>query len=76
MHDIKRYLKKSYRRLEERLDNYMGTKDTLINKKHLSTTDPDASVTRDGKSRPKLRYKTHRVPRGIINFDPFQFFCK
>lgn len=61
MHDIKRYLKKSYRRLEERLDDYRGQKDTLINKKYVSTTDPDASVTRYGNSRPKLRYKTHRV---------------
>lgn len=61
MHDINRYLKKSYRRLEERLDDFRGQKSTLINKKHVSTTDPDASVTRYGKSRPKLRYKTHRV---------------
>ena len=61
MHDIKRYLKKSYRRLEERLDDCRGQKSILINKKHVSTTDPDASVTRYGNSRPKLRYKTHRV---------------
>ena len=61
MHDIKRYLKKSYRLLEERLDDFRGQKSTLINKKHISTTDPDASVTRYGNSRPKLRYKTHRV---------------
>ena len=61
MHDIKRYLKKSYRLLEERLDDFRGQKSTLINKKHVSTTDPDASVTRYGNSRPKLRYKTHRV---------------
>ena len=32
-----------------------------MNKKHISTTDPDASITRYGNSRPKLRYKTHRV---------------
>ena len=61
MHDIKRYLKKSYRLLEERLDEYRGQKETLINKKYVSTTDPDASVTRYGNSKPKLRYKTHRV---------------
>ena len=61
MHDIKRYLKKSYRLLEERLDDFRGQKSTLINKKHISTTDPDASVTRYGNGRPKLRYKTHRV---------------
>lgn len=61
MHDIKRYLKKSYRRLEERLDDYRGQKNTRKNKKYVSTTDPDASITRYGNSRPKLRYKTHRV---------------
>jgi len=61
MHDIKRYLKKSYRRLEERLDDYRGQKNTGKNKKYVSTTDPDASITRYGNSRPKLRYKTHRV---------------
>lgn len=61
MHDIKRYLKKSYRLLEECLDDYREQKNTVINKKHVSTTDPDASVTRYGNSRPKLRYKTHRV---------------
>lgn len=58
---LKKYLNKSYRRLEERLDDYSDQKNTLINKKHISTTDPDASVTRYGNSRPKLRYKTHRV---------------
>jgi transposase len=58
---LEKYLNKSYRRLEERLDDYSDHKSTLINKKHVSTTDPDASVTRYGNSRPKLRYKTHRV---------------
>jgi len=61
MHDIKRYLKKSYRLLEKRLDDSRDQKSELINKKYVSTTDPDASVTRYGNSRPKLRYKTHRV---------------
>ena len=58
---LKKYLNKSYRRLEERLDDKIDQKTTLINKKHISATDPDASVTRYGNSRPKLRYKTHRV---------------
>jgi transposase len=54
---LEKYLNKSYRNLEKRLDE----NNPLINKKHISTTDPDASVTRYGNSRPKLRYKTHRV---------------
>ena len=58
---LKKYLNKSYRSLEERLDDKIDQKSALINKKHISTTDPDASVTRYGNSRPRLRYKTHRV---------------
>ena len=58
---LEKYLNKSYRCLEKRLDDNGDQKSGLINKKHISTTDPDASVTRYGNSRPKLRYKTHRV---------------
>ena len=58
---LMKYLNKSYRRLEERLDDKTDQKTSLMNKKHISTTDPDASITRYGNSRPKLRYKTHRV---------------
>jgi len=58
---LKKYLNKSYRRLEERLDDIKDQKTTPTNKKHISTTDPDASVTRYGNGRPKLRYKTHRA---------------
>jgi transposase len=59
---LEKYLNKSYRSLEKRLDEYNDDeKSALLNKKHISTTDPDATVTRYGNSRPKLRYKTHRV---------------
>jgi len=58
---LEKYLNKSYRRLEKCLDDNGDQKSGLINKKYISTTDPDASVTRYGNSRPKLRYKTHRV---------------
>ncbi len=34
------------------------------NKKHNSTTDPDASVTRRGKGRSKLEYQVHRAVDG------------
>lgn len=66
--DVKRYLKKSYRLFEERLekeeDKHRDENDLpksgIANKKHFSTTDPDASVHRQGDGRSKLKYKIHR----------------
>ncbi len=69
--DLKRYLKKSYQLLESRLEkeekaklsedtNQHVTKSGAANKKHISTTDPDASVSRRGKGRSKLEYQIHR----------------
>ncbi|MFC1532914.1 IS1182 family transposase [Thermodesulfobacteriota bacterium] len=58
---LKKYLKKSYRRLEGRLDDIKEQKTTPANNQYMSTTDPDASVIRRGKGRSKLRYKTHRA---------------
>ena len=55
-----RYLRKGYRRFEKRLDDLELEKNGEANKQYLSTTDPDASVTRYGKGKSKLRYKTHR----------------
>ena len=57
---IKRNLRDSYRLFEERLDNLENEKTTPANSRYVSTTDPDASVTRHGSGRSKLRYKTHR----------------
>jgi transposase len=65
---LKRYLKKSYRELEQRLDDDSQgsgedgekTKRGEANRKYISTTDPDASVVRMGQGRSKLRYKIHR----------------
>jgi transposase len=57
---IKRYLRDSYRLFEERLDDLENEKTTPANSRYASTTDPDASVTRHGSGRSKLRYKTHR----------------
>lgn len=56
---LKRYLNKSYRRLEERLDEVMEQKRAQVESRYISTTDPEASVVRQG-GKPKLRYKTHR----------------
>ena len=58
---LKRYLITGYRQLEERLDELQVPKTTPANSRHISTTDPDASVTRHSTGRSKLRYKTHRA---------------
>jgi transposase len=59
-YNLKSYVTKSYRRLEERLDGLESEKETPANSRHISTTDPDASVTRHSSGKSKLRYKTHR----------------
>lgn len=69
-HGLKRYLNKSYQILESRLekektssakdDNNKAPKSGAANKKHISTTDPDASVSRRGKGKSKLEYQVHR----------------
>jgi hypothetical protein len=60
-HRLKRYLNKSYKHLEKRLDNLEVQKTTPANTRFISTTDPDASVTRHSSGKSKLRYKTHRA---------------
>jgi transposase len=60
-HRLKKYLNKSYRQLEARLDDLQVRKTTPANSRHISTTDPDASVTRHSTGKSKLRYKTHRA---------------
>jgi len=64
---LKRYLNKSYQILESRLEqeqqsdkNDQTIKSGAANKKYISTTDPDASVTRRGKGKSKLKYQIHR----------------
>ena len=65
-HSLKRYLNKSYQRLEQRLDRLdpnsrqNNKKSGKANLKYISTTDPDASVVRMGSGQSKLRYKIHR----------------
>ena len=61
---LKRYLNKSYQRLESRLDDIKTEKTTPADSRYISTTDPDASVTRQGSGKSKLRYKTHRAVDG------------
>jgi transposase len=56
-----RYLNARYRELEAQLEQDDDTKSGKANRKHVSTTDPDASVVRQGGGRSKLRYKIHRA---------------
>jgi transposase len=64
---LKRYLNKSYQILESRLEQEQQScgsdehsKSGAANRKYISTTDPDASVTRRGKGKSKLKYQVHR----------------
>ncbi len=61
---LNRYLKKGYGEFEKRLDEKddQGEKHPYsnANKRHVSTTDPDASIVSKG-GKPKLYYKTHRA---------------
>ena len=64
---LKRHLNKSYRELEKRLEESETDEDSpdgpgphsKVNKRYVSTTDPDASIVRRGG--PKLRYQAHRA---------------
>ena len=60
-HSLKRYLKKGYRQLERKLDELTTEKTTPANSRYISSTDPDASVSRYSSGTAKLRYKTHRA---------------
>jgi transposase len=64
---LKRYLNTSYQILESRLEEEQKSSDSdqqsksgAANRKYISTTDPDASVTRRGKGKSKLKYQVHR----------------
>jgi transposase len=64
---LKRYLNKSYQILESRLEEQQRSsgcdeqpKSGTANQKYISTTDPDASVTRRGSGKSKLKYQVHR----------------
>jgi len=64
---LNRYLDQSYQILEARLEEEQKSSDSedepksgSANRKYISTTDPDASVTRRGKGKSKLQYQVHR----------------
>jgi transposase len=69
---LKRYLNDSYKELEKRLEEEVKEDDPRdnndgdsggVNKRYISTTDPDASIMRSG-GKAKLRYQTHRAVDG------------
>jgi transposase len=58
---LEKYLNKNYKHLESRLNYIKAKKTTPADNRYISTTDPDASVTRHSRGKSKLRYKTHRA---------------
>lgn len=63
---LKIHLVRGFNELESRLEEKENPEEDhepklgAANRNHISTTDPDASVTSYGASKPKLQYKTHR----------------
>jgi transposase len=57
----KQTLKGMCKILEKRLDEPIDDKATPVNKRHVSSTDPDAAIVRHGSGKPKTSYKTHRA---------------
>jgi transposase len=63
---LERYLNQSYQELEARLERQPLEKPDSgeVNQRYVSTTDPEASVIRQGGGNPKLSYKVHRAVDG------------
>jgi transposase len=69
---LERHVRKGYAEFEQRLEEEKEDKDSnddegkgSVNQRHVSMTDPDASVIRQrGAVKPKPRYKTHRAVDG------------
>ena len=57
MESFKKRLSEGYGELEKRLTEPGNG----VNTRHISTTDPDASIVRHAGGKAKLRYKTHRA---------------
>jgi transposase len=63
MDSLKSQLNRHYQELEARLEELPegGKGGGKLNKTHLSTTDPDASIVSQGKVRSQLSFKAHRA---------------
>lgn len=64
--DVEIYLLKGFNELESRLEEKENPPDDHVpktgpaNRNYISGTDPDASVSKQGKGKRRLQYKTHR----------------
>ncbi len=56
---LKNQVHKSYKELEARLEERQADSAQTVNKRYISSTDPDATIVRRGN--PKLRYQVHRA---------------
>ena len=56
---LKAQVHKSYKELEARLEERHADSAQTVNKRYISTTDPDATIVR--RDNPKLRYQVHRA---------------
>jgi transposase len=78
-HSLKRYFNRAYRQLEKRLESLEDQNDNdddpsdggskpprqdVVNRRFISTTDPEASVVRKTKGKANLRYQSHRAVDG------------
>jgi transposase len=75
-YSLRKYFNKAYRRLEKRLesleeddegppeDSGRPPRQNVANSRHVSTTDPEASVMRKGGGKTKLSYQAHRAVDG------------
>lgn len=78
-HSLKKYFNRAYRQLEKRLESIEDDDDSdddlsdgggkpprqdEVNRRFISTTDPEASVVRKGKGKANLSYQSHRAVDG------------
>ncbi|MFV2082792.1 MAG: transposase, partial [bacterium] len=78
-HSLKKYFNRAYRQLEKRLESLEDDdkdddpsdgggkppRQDVVNRRFISTTDPEASVVRKGKGKANLRYQSHRALDGF-----------
>jgi transposase len=61
MESLKRFSNERYMELESRLEEITEVQKGKVNKRFISTTDPEAGIVRKGGSRSTLCYQTHRA---------------
>jgi transposase len=77
-HSLRKYFNRAYRELEKRLEDKgddeadppedgKPPRQNEANSRHISTTDPEASVMRKGKGKAVLSYQAHRAVDGAYS---------